>query len=260
MANHVPTAAFTECGYPRCPNYAVEKGYCPAHYRDSLQARSFRGCNRGNSRFRWMRSAFLNRNPICNLCRREPASVLDHIVRHRGDALLYWDQKNWQGLCGNCHGLKTASETIRPGAAIGSLTVLMGAPGSGKSTWASGRPYVISTDALRTVGYSPERSALVFSDVWQRVDALLSAGENVTLDTTAAHPRIREKAIRIARGRGARLSLVVFDTDLDVCLERQQGRAAPVPPDTVTRIHREIRAQLPGIRFEGWNDIEVIKP
>jgi 5-methylcytosine-specific restriction enzyme A len=260
MTSFIPTAAYTECRAPRCPNYATEQGYCPAHYRDSVQARSFRGCNRGNRKFRWMRSAFLMRNPICNLCRREPASVLDHIVRHRGDSLLYWDQKNWQALCQNCHGLKTASETIRPETAIGSLTVLMGAPGSGKSTWAFGRAHVIATDAVRRAGYAPQHAAIISADVWQRVDALLAAGEHVTLDTTAAHPLIREKAIRIARGRGARLSLKVFDTDLAVCLERQDGRAAPVSPDTVARVHREIRAQLPGIRFEGWNDVEVIKP
>jgi len=38
------------------------------------------------------------------------ASVVDHIVAHRGDYELMWDSANWQPLCAGCHGLKTARE------------------------------------------------------------------------------------------------------------------------------------------------------
>jgi len=31
------------------------------------------------------------------------ASVVDHIVAHRGDQELFWDQSNWQSLCKPCH-------------------------------------------------------------------------------------------------------------------------------------------------------------
>jgi len=36
-----------------------------------------------------------------------PATVVDHIVPHRGDPILFWDEKNWQPLCKDCHGVKT---------------------------------------------------------------------------------------------------------------------------------------------------------
>ena len=32
-----------------------------------------------------------------------PATVVDHIVPHKGDMALFWDKSNWQGLCAHCH-------------------------------------------------------------------------------------------------------------------------------------------------------------
>jgi len=40
--------------------------------------------------------------------RTNPASVVDHIIPHRGVAALFWDQSNWQSLCKRCHDRKTA--------------------------------------------------------------------------------------------------------------------------------------------------------
>jgi 5-methylcytosine-specific restriction protein A len=31
------------------------------------------------------------------------AAVVDHIRPHRGDAVLFWDETNWQPLCRPCH-------------------------------------------------------------------------------------------------------------------------------------------------------------
>jgi 5-methylcytosine-specific restriction endonuclease McrA len=49
--------------------------------------------------------------------------VVDHIKPHHGDQKLFWDPKNHQALCTDCHGAKTASEDgalgnpLRPGTA-----------------------------------------------------------------------------------------------------------------------------------------------
>ncbi|MCA0996301.1 HNH endonuclease signature motif containing protein [Alloyangia pacifica] len=32
-----------------------------------------------------------------------PATVVDHIIAHRGDMTLFWDKANWQPLCKSCH-------------------------------------------------------------------------------------------------------------------------------------------------------------
>lgn len=64
-----------------------------------------------DARWRRARKAFLQKHPLCAECMKEgkatPATVVDHIVPHRGDPGLFWDIKNWQPLCKGCHDRKT---------------------------------------------------------------------------------------------------------------------------------------------------------
>jgi 5-methylcytosine-specific restriction protein A len=66
------------------------------------------------SRWQKARRRYLQRNPFCWHCDQEgrvtAATQVDHIVPHRGDLLLFWDQENWQPLCASCHSRKTAIE------------------------------------------------------------------------------------------------------------------------------------------------------
>ena len=39
-----------------------------------------------------------------------PATIVDHVVPHRGDPDLFWDEANWAALCKRCHDAKTARE------------------------------------------------------------------------------------------------------------------------------------------------------
>ena len=47
-------------------------------------------------RWRRARAAFLARHPLCAACRAQgrvvPATVVDHVVPHRGDQRLFWDE------------------------------------------------------------------------------------------------------------------------------------------------------------------------
>ena len=53
-------------------------------------------------------------NPFCVKCYEEGhitmATVVDHIVPHRGDQKLFWDRSNWQPLCEHHHNVKTMTE------------------------------------------------------------------------------------------------------------------------------------------------------
>jgi len=67
--------------------------------------------------YRWQkaREQYLNEHPLCVFCERNGrtagAKVVDHIVAHRGDMVLFWDQTNWQSLCKPCHdSVKQAEE------------------------------------------------------------------------------------------------------------------------------------------------------
>jgi 5-methylcytosine-specific restriction enzyme A len=64
--------------------------------------------------WRRARAAYLARHPLCVRCHAkgcvEPSTTVDHVVPHRGDPVLFWDERNWQGLCKRCHDAKTACE------------------------------------------------------------------------------------------------------------------------------------------------------
>jgi 5-methylcytosine-specific restriction enzyme A len=66
------------------------------------------------SRWRKVRAAFLGQHPLCAACRAQgrvvTATVVDHVVPHRGHPERFWNEANWQGLCKPCHDAKTAHE------------------------------------------------------------------------------------------------------------------------------------------------------
>ena len=65
---------------------------------------------------RWRKASKLHRSrqPLCVECEKQgrikAASLVDHIVPHKGDVELFWDESNWQSLCWKCHGYKSQKE------------------------------------------------------------------------------------------------------------------------------------------------------
>ena len=53
-------------------------------------------------------------HPLCVECESQgritPATVVDHIVPHKGNLELFWDEGNLQTLCKQCHDSKTVKE------------------------------------------------------------------------------------------------------------------------------------------------------
>ncbi len=43
------------------------------------------------------------------------ASVVDHVIAHRGSQILFWDRSNWQGLCSTHHSRDKQREEARGG-------------------------------------------------------------------------------------------------------------------------------------------------
>lgn len=68
--------------------------------------------------WRKARDAFLYAHPLCRACetgmpaRVTAATVVDHIVPHRGNQELFWHEANWQPLCARHHNAKTWAETL----------------------------------------------------------------------------------------------------------------------------------------------------
>ena len=133
----MPTALLRSCTEVGCPEL-VEAGRCHAHQREVDRHRgspSARGYTRRWERFRaWflqrlnglaiqgigvgaicggrLPGAPLTTHSRCLAEGRENAVRLqvDHIVPHRGDERLLYDQLNCQVLCLECHSAKTATE------------------------------------------------------------------------------------------------------------------------------------------------------
>jgi 5-methylcytosine-specific restriction protein A len=113
----MPTSSPRPCRRCRTGLTSERHGYCPAclpvvhRERDARRGSS---SERGYTR-RWAKASrhYLAQHPLCVSCQArsetEAATVVDHIVPHRGDQGLFWDRGNWQPLCKRCHDKKTAS-------------------------------------------------------------------------------------------------------------------------------------------------------
>lgn len=71
---------------------------------DTRKSSSERGYG---SRWQKARQGYLSSHPLCEDHKKRGhivvATVVDHIVPHKGDMELFWDRGNWQSLCKQCH-------------------------------------------------------------------------------------------------------------------------------------------------------------
>ena len=109
------------CVRPSCRELAMpRRNLCARHVRERIareRERKVRLDGRRPSpalrgygpRWRAARMRFLQEHQQCSACGAR-AVVVDHVVPHRGDPVLFWDRSNWQALCLRCHNAKTARE------------------------------------------------------------------------------------------------------------------------------------------------------
>lgn len=114
----MPLQALRPCKLVGCPNL-TRNTYCDLHKRE--QRNNYYDKNRPTAtqrgyNYKWtqQRTKYLRNNPLCVRCAEKDlitiATVVDHIVPHKGDMDLFWDESNWQSLCKRCHDIKTATE------------------------------------------------------------------------------------------------------------------------------------------------------
>jgi 5-methylcytosine-specific restriction protein A len=112
----MPYKALRPCSHQGCPNL-VESGriYCDAHKSRHVNdyVRRHPEYQKQYSSQQWMayRKQFLAAHPLCinyDSC-HNLATVVDHIVDHNGNQVLFWQPNNHQSMCKQCHDKKTAS-------------------------------------------------------------------------------------------------------------------------------------------------------
>jgi F420-dependent oxidoreductase-like protein len=126
------------------------------------------------------------------------------------------------------------------------LVVLVGASGSGKSTWAtenSGPGEVVSSDALREqVGESAH-------------DQRASADAFALLDATSLDDNGRAKYREFARAAAVPCVAIAFPTDAATCRRRNRARVTPVPAAVLTKQLKDFDRVLPLLQNEGFDSV-----
>ncbi len=145
------------------------------------------------------------------------------------------------------------------------VVVLVGASGSGKSTWAAARyrqPEVVSSDALRGVVGSGPADLDASGDAFAVLEAVVAArvGRRLTtvVDTLGFDRDRRRSWLASARASGLPAVAVVLSAPDALCRSRNAVRDRPVPAKVLAQQLRQadlVRAELDG---EGWDEVVVV--
>ncbi|MFE9412114.1 polynucleotide kinase-phosphatase [Streptomyces sp. NPDC006704] len=149
-----------------------------------------------------------------------------------------------------------------------SLVVLVGASGSGKSTFARRHfkaTEVLSSDFCRGLVADDENDQSASADAFDVLHHIagkrLAAGRLTVIDATNVQAESRRQLIRLAREHDVLPIAIVLDLPEEVCAERNARRPdrASMPRHVITRHRRELRRSLRGLEREGFRKVHVLR-
>ncbi|MEU7603346.1 polynucleotide kinase-phosphatase [Streptomyces sp. NPDC041003] len=172
---------------------------------------------------------------------------------------------------------ETASETVSETATHRtrvlpvtdlSLVVLIGATGSGKSTFARKHfkpTEVISSDYCRGLVSDDENDQSASRDAFDVLHYIagkrLAAGRLTVVDATSVQADARRQLVRLAREHDVLPIAIVLDMPEQVCAERNAARPdrAGLPRAVIQRHRRDLRRSLRGLEREGFRKVHVLR-
>ncbi|MGI8537607.1 MAG: polynucleotide kinase-phosphatase [Mycobacteriales bacterium] len=147
-----------------------------------------------------------------------------------------------------------------------SLVVLVGASGSGKSTFARehfGRYETLSSDVCRGLVADDENdqsaTAAAFDVLHHIAGKRLDGGRLTVVDATNVQPEARRQLVALARAHDVLPVAIVLDLPERVCRDRNAGRADRTFDDRVVRRQRDqLRRSLKHLGKEGFRRVHVL--
>ncbi|MBA4862441.1 polynucleotide kinase-phosphatase [Streptomyces sp. PSKA54] len=169
----------------------------------------------------------------------------------------------------NDKGTGTAGGTARTLSVTDlSLVVLVGASGSGKSTFARKHfkpTEIISSDFCRGLVADDENDQSASKDAFDVLHYIagkrLAAGRLTVVDATSVQQESRKQLIQLARQYDVLPIAIVLDVPEEVCAERNATRAdrAGMPRRVIQRHTRELRRSLRHLERDGFRKVHILR-
>ncbi|MFD8951552.1 polynucleotide kinase-phosphatase [Streptomyces xanthophaeus] len=149
-----------------------------------------------------------------------------------------------------------------------SLVVLIGATGSGKSTFARKHfkpTEVISSDYCRGLVADDENDQSASKDAFEVLHYIagkrLAAGRLTVVDATSVQADARRQLVQLARAYDVLPVAIVLDLPEEVCAQRNSTRPdrAGMPRAVIQRHRRDLRRSLRGLEREGFRKVHVLR-
>ncbi|MFG3170354.1 polynucleotide kinase-phosphatase [Streptomyces sp. NPDC048200] len=149
-----------------------------------------------------------------------------------------------------------------------SLVVLIGASGSGKSTFARRHfkpTEIISSDFCRGLVADDENDQSASGDAFDVLHYIagkrLAAGRRTVVDATSVQQDSRRQLVELARKYDVLPIAIVLDVPEEVCAERNAARTdrAGMPRRVIQRHIRELRRSLRQLEREGFRKVHVLR-
>ncbi|GAA2711145.1 MULTISPECIES: polynucleotide kinase-phosphatase [Streptomyces] len=149
-----------------------------------------------------------------------------------------------------------------------SLVVLVGATGSGKSTFAARHfkpTETVSSDFCRGLVSDDENDQSASKDAFDVLHYIvgkrLAAGRLTVVDATNVQSDARKQLVALAREHDVLPVAIVLDMPEEVCAERNAARPdrAGLPRRVIQRHQRELRRSLRHLEREGFRRVHVLR-
>src|SRR5579872_2965293 len=159
------------------------------------------------------------------------------------------------------------TESVRIKLPALSLVVLIGASGSGKSTFARRHflpTEIVSSDECRGLVSDNENDQAATVDAFELLHFIaskrLALGKLTVIDATNVHPEARAPLVQLARAQDCLPLAIVLDLPERTCQERNRGRDdRAFGPHVVRQQRSQLRRSIRRLKGEGFRKIFVLE-